>query len=556
MPKWTLAIPKREGSVLEDLRRTRGLGDPTQERWHDSFLMQDMQLAVDRIRLAIRSKQRIHIVGDYDADGVTSVAVLLRGLRSLGADPTWFLPDRTRDGYGLRTHQVEDAKQKGATLLITADNGTSAYGALERAKELGLDVIVVDHHMQTGARPPVLALLNPKVPLSDYPFDGLAAVGVAIKLLHALGCKIVGDLLDLAALGTVSDMAPLRGENRALVSKGLKQLPQTKWPGLRALLEQCSQRGAPINTRTLSWRIGPRINAAGRLEHPKLALQLLLSDNRQEAKRLGLGLEAINQRRRDLQQGAVDAVLEELEKAENLPALVVVIGEWHLGILGLIAGRLAQDLGKPCVVLSRILGDGVLKGSARSVPGFDITAALARQRTLLVEFGGHKEAAGLTMSEMQLEKFKSAISEDALDYLSESAVPAFRVDLCLGLHEAKLDLVRELRELEPFGVGNPEPVFLLESMRVERIFALSQGKHHRLTLAKGSKSIECIFWNSKKQLAGLHYGDCVDVAGSLESNSWNQKVTLQFNILEIWRTSPGTMSDGSITVDPLHEGLQ
>lgn len=530
--RWILPEAATGSETLpQRLKRRRGLGDPATETSHDPFLLEDMDRATARIRAAISKGERILVFGDYDADGVTGTALLLLGLRALGARVGHRLPHRLHDGYGLQTVHVEDAKRAGVDLLITVDNGTSALEPLRRAAELGLDTIVVDHHVCTGDLPPVLALVNPRRPGSSYPFAPLAAVGLVYKLLQALGWKKVDEGLDLVALGTVADMASLTGENRWMVQRGLERMNGRARPGMEALKRLKGVLRGPVDARCLGWQLGPRINCAGRLGEADWALELLLADHPERAWQQAVKLDQLNGHRRKVQQDAVDDAEKALKGAGAMPPLVLVTGgDWHLGVVGLIAGKLCNDLDRPVVALTRSLGGGVLKGSARSIPGYHITEAFARHAEHLVEFGGHAEAAGLTLREERLRGFSEALLADAAAALPEEREADLRLDEIAVLGELDLSLVDGLAGLEPFGVDNPLPLLGLLDVPVQRIFELSGGKHLKLWLGEGGRRGEAVWWNCGPPPDWLRYGQRVDLAFEPERNLWNGSASLQLNL--------------------------
>lgn len=529
-PRWQVQSgPWEPGGVAARILRRRGL-DPQTERQHDPFLMLDMERAVERIQRAIRERERILVFGDYDADGVTSAALLRQGLADLGATVAVRLPHRVEEGYGLQIAQMREILDGPTDLLLTADNGTSALEPLELAAREGLDVIVVDHHSLTGPRPPVVALLNPHQPGCGYPFKALAAVGVAWKLLEALGWRGLERGLDLVALGTVADMAQLTGENRSLVTRGLEVIRSGGRPGLEALLALPGVRPPQggVDARTLAWQLGPRINCAGRLAGAELAFRLLDGSDRREAEALATQLDALNQERRRVQDEAVAQAEHALKDAGELPAILIFVGaDWHLGVIGLIAGRLCQSWERPVLVLSRVLGNGLVKGSARSVPGLNITLAIARQRDLLVDFGGHAEAAGLTLREEHLHEFMARLGEDLEERAPNLPVPELCVDSAVAISELTLSLPAELEVLEPCGTGNPRPRLGLFGAKVERVFQMSQGKHLKLWLQAEGQRAEAVWWKHGLQAERIRYGQEVDVVFELGLNHWNGRTELQ-----------------------------
>ncbi len=530
-PRWILSDPAGDAPLLTRLRALRGL-DEEPDQLHDPFAMLDMDRAVERIRKALRDRERILLFGDYDADGVTGTALLYSWLRGLKAAVGFQLPDRVRDGYGLKAEMIDPVIRKGTQLLITVDNGTSANAALERAAEAGIDTIVVDHHRQTGELPPAEAVLNPNRLECDYPFKGLAAVGVAFKLLQALQAEDRISYLDLVAIGTVADMAPLRGENRPLVRRGLRVLNERPRPGIRALQEWMRLKGRPITAKTIGWQLGPRINCAGRLEKADLALKALLAESDEEARQYGRRLEAINVRRQDIQQQALAVTEAELKRTQELEPAIVVIGEdWHLGVIGLIAGRVSNLYHRPVIALTRVLGNGVLKGSARSLGGFDITEAIGRQRHLLEDFGGHAEAAGLTLREENLQAFIDGFTAYARETITAEAAPELRIDAEVQPAELDLDLVEQIAAMAPFGNGNPYPLLLLRDAAVTRRFTFSEDRHLKLWVEAPDSArrepLEVVCWNEGRRAKDFPYGARIDLVFEPESNEWNGRRNLQ-----------------------------
>lgn len=538
MPRvhWQIASPLSDTPVLERLRALRGLDGSVPEQIHDPFLMLDMDKAVARITRALENRERIVVFGDYDADGVTSTALLYSWLRSLNARVSTILPHRVEDGYGLKAAMIDRVLEARAQLLITVDNGTSANEALERAAAEGIDTIVVDHHAQTGELPPAVAILNPNRRECTYPFKGLAAVGVAFKLLQAMNAPNRVSYLDLVALGTVADMAPLKGENRLLVRRGLRVLNEDPRPGIRALMSLARMDERGINGRAISWQLGPRINCAGRMESADLALEVLLAPDEALARRLAQRLETVNQLRQEIQREAILSTEQALNKAGRLDRAIIMVGDdWHLGVIGLVSGRITSEYNRPSIAFTRVLGDGIVKGSARSVNGFDITAAIGEFRHLLEEYGGHREAAGLTLREANLQPFINGFTALANRLITEEPERELAIDCELHAHEVDLGLLAALEELAPFGMGNPVPLFLLRHCTITRRFVFGQGKHLKLWVeaplagdtAGHSRRFEVICWNGGKREHDFAYGAVFDLAFELGSNRWNGEEQLQ-----------------------------
>jgi single-stranded-DNA-specific exonuclease len=523
-------------NVPERLRLDRGIANPEDEVFHDPYLLKDMEKASQRIRKAIRDKEQIFIFGDYDADGICGTSLLKRLLQKIGGSPAHLLPHRVKDGYGLKPPIIERLIKSGCQLLITVDNGTTAVDAVALARQHGIDTIIIDHHEQLSTLPEAYAILNPKQPGCPYPFKKLAAVGVAFKLAQVLDPKGCESLLDLVAIATVADMVPLIDENRLLVIKGLEIMQQGSSFGTQALIRVSQDKAAPINSHDLGWKLGPRINSAGRLADANLALKLLLAPNRREAEDLAYKLNQLNLRRRELQQIAVNDTLKVLKSQKKSTALIIVVGDdWNLGVIGLIAGNLLREFNKPVIVFSRVLGNGIVKGSARSPQGFNIGEAIAAQSDLLLEYGGHKEAAGLGLKEEFLEEFSSRIIKYATDNIDEALNPELELDGELRSSEMDLRLLAALRALEPFGMQNQRPLFYIPDCRVMRKFEMSQGRHLKLWLEKDNVKVEAVWWRCGSSGKKIKYGDMLDLAAEPTVNEWQGKKSLQLKIEDVRR---------------------
>ncbi|MCD4761256.1 single-stranded-DNA-specific exonuclease RecJ, partial [bacterium] len=462
-----------------------------------------------------------------------ATAVILEFLRYLDLPYDYILPHRVKDGYGLHVPAVERIQASGAGLLLTVDNGTTAHAALSQLAELKIDVIVLDHHQQDQELPCATAIVNANRNDSQYPFKGLAGVGVAWKLLQALEAPDLDRYLDLFTIGTIGDMVPMLGENRLLVRRGLEQINRSPRPGIRALRHVTRLQDRVIDAGNISWMLAPQINSAGRMANPDIALELLRARNMDEAMPLANQLSGLNEKRKAEQQKGLEELLNEVQDNINDCCIVQRAGDWHLGIIGLIAARISQEFSLPSIIFSRV-GGGRLKASSRSIPGFDITAAIARQSHLLEEFGGHSEAAGLTIREENLEQFIAAMEEFARGAIDdEMRIPQLSIDLELQPAEIGLHLLDELRELTPWGMGNPRPRFLLQNSRLLRKNLLTNGKHLKLHLENGGREFEAIWWQQGPRGEELQYGSRLDVVFQLQSNSWNGRTKEQLIIDDI-----------------------
>ncbi|HUF52569.1 MAG TPA: single-stranded-DNA-specific exonuclease RecJ [Dehalococcoidia bacterium] len=458
---------------------------------HDVTLLPDINAALARLGRAIKEGELIAVYGDFDVDGVTASAILLEGLAELGAKVMPYIPDRFTEGYGVNTRAIESLHGAGAAVMITADCGTSSVVEIGAALALGVDTIVLDHHTVPPELPPAVAIVNPKRTDSEYPEPELSSGGLAIRLIEALYDRLgrsfdAGRYLDLVALSTVCDMAPLRGENRWLVREGLRALAKTQRPGLRALMETAGCDPARADASTIGFVIGPRLNAAGRLDHARKALELLMEKDEGRAREMALNLATLNQQR----QAATSAACElarELVSADDPDAALIFVGHRDIpsGIVGLVAARLLEDHYKPAVVYEE--GETNSRASCRSIPEFDITAALRTVPELMERFGGHRAAAGFTAQNANLPALKAALQARAAEELAGvDLVSALEVDAAVPLGRINGEFIRSLAALAPFGMGNPEPVFLSRGLEVRDIRVMGgDGQHLRLALKDG-----------------------------------------------------------------------
>ncbi|PJF41491.1 MAG: single-stranded-DNA-specific exonuclease RecJ [Phototrophicales bacterium] len=509
----------------------------------DPFLMKDMGKAVARIRQAIRQRERIVVYGDFDADGVTSTAVMIQTLLSLGADATPYIPDRADEGYGLNIPALQMLAQQGYRLVITVDCGIRSIEEVKAANELGLDIIITDHHSVGEQLPPAYAILNPKRVDCPYPEDMLAGVGIAFKLACALiaaGQKeppttslLPIDLLDLVAIGTVADLAPLdRLENRKIVQLGLQELMRAKRPGIYALMDISRIRPEKMNSTSIGYALGPRINAAGRLEKAIIAYQLLMTDDWREANQLAKELQDINTRRQQLTTEAHELARQLAVQNGHIPSMLFAAHESFLpGIVGLVAGRLTEEFYRPSVVIE--IGEQESHGSCRSTPEFNITHALDRCADLLLQHGGHAQAAGFTIMNQNIPLFKERLEQLITQQLSQYELcPTLVIDAQVNLVQLTMDLAKKIQLLEPIGTDNPEPIFCTRHLRVVEAQRVgSEGKHLKMRLADGPISMDAIAFRFGDWLNDLT--PYIDVAYNLQINEWNRRTSPQMNIVDI-----------------------
>ena len=529
---------------------------------NDPYLMRDMDRIVERVAKAIRRGEHIVVFGDYDVDGVTSTAVLLDFFDSVGAHASFLLPDRYRDGYGIKPPGVARALKMGAQLIVTADNGISAFEAVDTANAAGVDVVVIDHHHpqadhecpQRDKLPDALALVNPNRSDCDYPFKGLAAVGLAFKVVQALAHEFIVEserrrylnaLLDLVALGTVADMAPMIAENRLLTRHGMQVLSRTPRPGLQALKAVARATHRSVDTTTIGFFLGPRINSAGRLSSADLALNLLRSDDHARAQRLADTLNGLNGERQTLQSDGM-AQAERMVEEEGLDAqrILVVRGEnWHLGVVGLIAGRLVEKFYRPALVCTHFRKDGIYTGSARTAGGYNIVEAIFRVSDLLTEFGGHADAAGFSVPADKYPEFRARLIADAAERLSEDALtPQLEVDVVLKPPDISLATVEALGKLAPFGAKNESPRFVARNCRIADARAVGRGAHLKLSVDTGANLHDAIWFRNGERVYELSVGDRVDLAFALDANTWQGRTKVQMVVEDMRSADDGDVA--------------
>lgn len=512
-------------------------------RWpnEDPFALRDMEPAVDRLNRAIAQQEPIAVYGDYDADGVTSTALMMHVLTALGANAQAYIPNRFEEGYGLNNEALHDLAGRGIKVVLTVDCGIRSVNEIAYGNSLGLDIIITDHHSVGAEIPPALAAINPKRTDCTYPFKELAGVGLAYKLTQALlsdhrsnGLR-AEDLLDLVALGTVADLAPLYHENRKLVSLGLQQLNQTLRPGLVALMAQArSKADATITAGTIGFTIGPRLNAAGRLDSALAAYHLLMARDKTEAHHLAADLDQQNRERQQLTKEMVDLARQAvMSVGGNQPLYFISHPEFNPGVVGLAASRLSDELYRPVLVAEQ--GPEVTKGSARSIPEFHITEALDQCADLLARYGGHAAAAGFTVENKNLPALQQRLLAIAGQQLSaEKLRPTIAVDGEVNLRGVKPELVEEIINLQPFGYGNPTPRFMTRSLRIKYVKGVGQDDQHlRLVVNDGKQDWSAIAFRQGHWATKLQRAQEIDAVYCLEFNHWNGETKMQLNIKDL-----------------------
>ena len=510
------------------LREFLGEGEPLS----DPFLLKDMDKAAARITRAVDNMEKIAVYGDYDADGVTSTAMLYSYLETRGADVIFYIPQREGEGYGMNIGAVEYLKEQGVSLIVTVDNGISSVQEVARANELGIDVVVTDHHRPQEILPDAVAVVDAYRPDDTSPYKHFSGVGIAFKLLMALedGAGDVEDLLeaysDLAAIGTIGDIVPLTGENRTLIRAGLERLSQSDRPGVQALLENAGIAGKTLTSTNVAFTLVPRINATGRMGAPERAVRLLISGYEEEAEVLSEEICADNEERRRVEAEIAEAAFADIEaKGYMKDRVVVVDGEnWHHGVIGIVASRVTERCGKPCMIISR--GETEAKGSGRSIEGFSLFEAICACGDLLIKFGGHPMAAGITLKPENIEAFRKRINQYAAEHFPQMPTQTVTLDCKLNPAALSVSMAQSLTQLEPFGNGNPQPVFGLFNMELSNVTPVGGGGHLRLTLEKNGAVITAMRFNTKPEELPYHIGDKIDLAVQLEAREFRGQPSL------------------------------
>ncbi|WP_330501383.1 single-stranded-DNA-specific exonuclease RecJ [Peribacillus frigoritolerans] len=524
---------------LDTIESARSFLFVKNQTFHDPFLLKDMDKAVYRIKEAIQNGEKIRIFGDYDADGVTSTTVMMTALTRLGADVDFYIPNRFTEGYGPNPMAFRLAAEQGVKVLITVDTGISAVAEAKLAAELGMDYILTDHHEPGPQLPEALAIIHPKLEDSTYPFKDLAGVGVAFKLAHALLGELPEDLLEIAAIGTIADLVPLQGENRVIAAKGIEQLRLTRRPGLVALMKVANVQQEALNEESIGFAMAPRINAVGRLGDADPAVDLLMSASLEEAMELANEINDINKERQEMVAAMAEEAIAEVE--ENFPPEsngVLIIGRegWNAGVVGIVASKLVERFYRPTIVLSYDRDKGLAKGSARSIVGFDLFQSLSQCREMLPHFGGHPMAAGMTLKIEDVQELRDRMNLIAKEELNEEDfTPITNLDGATTLAEVSIQTIQEMSLLAPFGVTNPKPKILIDSVQLSSVRKIGANQNHlKVQLEDGEKH--------KLDGVGFGLGHFVDeiaphaevsVIGELSINEWNNMKKPQIFVQDV-----------------------
>lgn len=575
--KWEVAPLNRERAAqiaeryslpffLSMLLEIRGFEDEEEIRdllsggcLSNPLLMKDMDKAVERIRRAIDQFEKIAVYGDYDADGVTATSILFTYLEAVGADVIYYIPQREGEGYGMNLHAVEILHEEGVSLIITVDNGIASVAEVARAKELGMDVVVTDHHRPQREIPEAYAVVDAYQADDHGPYKDLSGAGVALKLVMALEDGDAGSVLeeyaDLAALGTVADVVPVLGENRTIVKAGLNILSRGGRAGVDALLEQSGMEGKAATATSLAFTVIPRINATGRMGAPERAVRLLTCDSQEEAQPLSAEICEDNERRREVEAEIAKEAMERIESEGSLlySRVIVVDGKgWHHGVIGIVASRITERFGKPCVVIS--VDGNMAKGSGRSVEGFSLFQAVCACGDLMERYGGHPMAAGVTLKAENVPLFRERINQYAAQVCPEMPAQVLSIDCKLNPAALSPEMPQSLEPLEPYGSGNPQPLFGLYNMELRQVVPVGGGNHLRLICAKKGVAVTCMKFGTTPEDFPFSPGDVLDLAVTLEAKEFRGEQKLTVSVRDIKLS--GLDMDQCIHTYRLYEKLQ
>jgi len=531
------------------------------DQLHDPFKLKGMETAVARIITGVRNKERIIVFGDYDVDGITSTTLLVKYFKDrLDTYVDYYLPDRQKEGYGLNLEAIKEFIKENYQLVITVDCGISAHQEIKYAREKGLDVIITDHHQAGDSLPDAVAVIDPHQQNDQYPFKYLAGVGVAFKLCQALEIRVnnqflssyLKQLLDIVTLGTVADIAPLLGENRIIVKEGLNLFKDSQNTGLKTLIKEVGLADKDITPGHIGYIIAPHLNAAGRVSNPEMGIKLLTTTNPEEALEITRILKETNNERREIEDGILAEAIEMVDNELNLQeekAIILASPDWHHGVIGIVASRLVERYYRPVILL--VLEDGIGRGSCRSISNLNVFKALKECSEYLEEFGGHEMAAGLTIKAEKLADFKSAFNRYLSEILTEEDfIPELEIDGVLSLNDIDLDLYKKLEVLEPYGVGNPRPRFILNNIQVANCYSVGKGNNHlKIKLETGLKGIGFGLGEQSSILAG----ERADLAFFIDLNEWNGKREVQlkledFNIRDKTEYHPVYYAKGDLII--------
>lgn len=514
--------------------------NPDINKIYDPYLMLDMDIAVDRVIKAINNKEKILIYGDYDVDGITSITVIKKFIETLGNIPLTYLPNRLDEGYGLNKPAIDEIAKMNVDLMITVDCGISAIEEVDYIKSKGFDVIITDHHECGEILPNAVAIINPKREGSPYPFKQLAGVGVAFKFIQAISMKLGLDrkaylkYLDIVCVGTIADIVPLINENRIIAKNGLELLKITKNVGIKALLKQCGFNH--IDSSVISFGLSPRINACGRIGNPQKALDLFLTEDVNEAKKLAEELNNANIQRQNIEKKIFENAKKIIEENNYQNDSIIVLGhdDWHHGVIGIVASKIVELYYKPCILVCFEGEKG--KASGRGIAGFDLFSAISNFGNLLEKYGGHEMAVGLSINRENFDEFRKKLIEYCNNNMEKDPVNVIKVDSEVKSNDISLDTIISLKVLEPFGEKNPVPVFVYKNIKIDSIRTLGEGKHLKLNFKDNQVVYDAIGFNLGYLKEEFNCGDKVDVVHNLEINKFNNIEKVQLNVKDIMKS--------------------
>lgn len=550
---WNVSQPKQQSvnalfqggypPLVAMILSARGVSDPRAAQEYlgfhaplaDPFLMTDMDLAVNRVGLALAKGEMIAVFGDYDVDGITATCLLTDFLRRMGGNCVSYIPGRLEEGYGLNPIAIRHLQEQGVRLIVTVDCGITAVAEAQLCAQLGMDLVITDHHACKAELPQAVAVVDPHRPGDKYPHGNLSGVGVAFKLAAAIWGsqeKALAEYADFVCLGTVADVMPLQGENRIFVRQGLDSLRRTKRPGIAALMQEAGCQPDALNASSIGFMLAPRINAAGRMGKIQLAVELFLTQDKALAQNLAQQLCQLNTKRQAVESEIYQQVVSMLPQDEAPQAIVLADENWHQGVVGIVASRIAEEYCCPTVLICLDGDHG--KASSRSFGGFNLFASLTALAPLLESYGGHELAAGFTISREQIPQFRQAFCRLAGEYCQDAAAQAsLQVDCVVSPELLNLGNVDALQVLEPCGSGCPKPVLALENLTVERLYPVGNGRHMRLKLRKGRCTLNAIYFFAHADCADLTEGEAVDVAFTPQVNEFRGQRSVQLNVLDI-----------------------
>lgn len=514
------------GRGMTDVHDAKAFLFDEETELHDPYLLKDMDKAIHRIQQAKEQEEPVLVFGDYDADGVSSTSVMLTALRDFGVTADYYIPNRFTEGYGPNEPAFRHAKERGFGLIITVDTGISGVHEASVAKEIGIDLIITDHHEPGPELPEALAIIHPNHPDGSYPFKYLAGVGVAFKVAQALYGHVPEHLLDLAAIGTIADLVPLNGENRLLAKKGIRALRQSERAGIVALCKQTGTEQSSINEETVGFMIGPRINAAGRLDDAGPAAELMLTEDAEEALMLAEEIDAMNKERQtivnEMAKEAIDIVTRDYPP-EDYPVIIVGKEGWNPGVVGIVASRLTDTFYRPAIVLGFDSEKGIAKGSARSIKGFDLFKSLSTCRDILPHFGGHPMAAGMTLSIQDVDELRARMVKIANETLTEEDfTPIVQIDGEASVNDISVQSIEALQKLAPFGMNNPKPLFVIRDAQIASMKKIGANQTHlKAAFEQDGKTIDSVGFGMGDYADQIAKTAHVSVVGELSINEWN-----------------------------------